>query len=335
VGTYGGSFYTLTGSGKWLRLAFWVPGVNLSGINTAPLTGGPRLLFYDGYPFIDRIELGVARTGSNPLAGLDPDPTFNVDPLVCSTNYGYYAELDLHAGITNGLDVGTSGGDQNMVVEEAGPPEDRRLSLAPAAGNNNIQFAIVNEAFGPSYQDNARVAMALTYYDDPAMAGARLYPWPYRSFVNGVSTIVFPQAPYNRRETLAGSGTWKVATFELPNANFEGVNQGPQSLVRFQTDPAVAGDPATGYIHVSRVRYNVVRPCGPHQGINMFQTPTIANATNNVNVGWFGQATLQSAPTLPPAWADVLSATNAMTNTYSTPAAGEPRFFRLKFPPLP
>src|SRR4029077_11507783 len=34
VGTYSGPLYTLTGSGKWLKLAFWIPAVNLSGVNT-------------------------------------------------------------------------------------------------------------------------------------------------------------------------------------------------------------------------------------------------------------------------------------------------------------
>jgi hypothetical protein len=335
VATYTGPLYTLTGTGKWLKLAFWVPSVNLSGINTAPLTGGPRLVFNGGFPFIDRIELGVARTGLNPLAGLDPDPTYFLNPLICTTNYRYYAELDLQNGITNGLDVGTSGGDQNMVVELAGPAGDQRLALAPTSGNNNIQFAILNQAFGPTYQDNAHVAMALTYYDDPAMVGARLYPWPYQSFVNGVSSITFPAAPYNNRATLTGSGTWKVAYFELPNANFAGVNQGPQSIARFQTDSAVGGDPATGYIHISRVRYDVIRPCGDYQGINLFQTMRITNATPNVNVGWYGQATLQSAAALPGVWSDLLSVTNTLTNSYAAPASGGAKFFRLKFPPQP
>jgi hypothetical protein len=61
------------------------------------------------------------------------------------------------------------------------------------------------------------------------------------------------------------------AYFELPNANFNGVNQGPQSLVRYETTPATAGDPTTGYIHISRVRYAIIRPCGPSAGINLLQ----------------------------------------------------------------
>lgn len=269
--TYSGPLYTLPGSGQWVKVAFWISSVDLAGINTAPLTGGPRLTFTGGFPFIDRVELGVLRSGTNALAGLDPDPTCFINPGICTTNYGNYAELDLHNGVTNNLDVGTSGGDQNMVVEMAGPSSDQRLSVRPDGGNNNIQFAILNQVFGPTYQDNARVAQVLTYYDDPALAGATLYPQVYQSWVNGVSTLKFPNHDAIA-VTLQGSGQWLDAYFELPDANFAGVNQGPQSLVRYETTPAKAGDATTGYIHVTRVRYAVIRPCGPEAGVNMLQT---------------------------------------------------------------
>jgi hypothetical protein len=349
VGTYSGPHYTLTGSGKWLKLAFWIPAVNLTGVNTAPFTGGPRLAFNGGFPFIDRIELGVVRSGTNVLAGLDPDPSYLLDPKICFTNYGYYVELDLQNGVTNGLTTGNSGGDQNMVVEVVGPSNDMRPALAPAAGNNNLQFAIIPGAsslppLGPTYQDNLDVLMALTYYDDPAMAGARLYPWPYSTLRNGVPAITFPNQltgnnafgqPHSYRETLTGSGTWKVAYFELPNVNLAGVNQGPQSVVRFQTDPATNGVPASGYIHVSRVRYDVVRPCGDYQGINMFQRLGIAKTNPTVSVRWRGQATLQSATSLTGGWSDAVSVTNTAPNSYVPPTALPSQFFRLKFPPVP
>ncbi len=138
LATYAGPLYTLHGSGQWVKVAFWVPNVDLAGVNTAPLTGGPRLIFNGGFPFIDRVELGVQRTGTNALAGLDPDATYYLDPTICTTNYGNYAEIDLQQGITNNLNVGTSGGDQNMVVEMAGPSGDQRLSIRPDAGNNNM-----------------------------------------------------------------------------------------------------------------------------------------------------------------------------------------------------
>ena len=335
TGTYSGPLFTLAGSGTWVKLAFWLPPVNLTGVNTTPLTGGPRLIFNGGFPFIDRIELGVVRTGTNALSGLDPDPTYYINPLICTTNYGYYAELDLATGVKNGLDVGSSGGDQQMVVEMAGPANDQRLSLRPDGGNNNLQFQILSQAFGPSYQDNADVSMALTYYDDPAMAGATLRPQVYQSWINGVSTITFPVAPYNTRVTLEGTGLWRDAYFELPNVNFNGVNQGPQSLVRFQTTPANAADPTTGYVHVSRVRYDVVRPCGPNQGINVFQTLQVTNPSGNAQVGWFGTATLQSVDTITGTWTNLLSVTNALKNTYSPATPNQAQFFRLQYPPLP
>ena len=332
--TYSGPAYTLTGSGQWVKVAFWLPSVNLSGVDTAPLTGGPRLSFTGGFPSIDRVELGVVRSGTNALAGLDPDPTYFMNPLICTTNYAYYAELNLDV-ITNGLDVGSSGGDQQMVVESAGPTNDLRLALRPDNGNNNLQFQILNQTFGPSYQDNADVSMAITYYDDPNLAGATLRPQVYQSWVYGVSTITFPVAPYNTSVTLQGTGKWQDAHFELPNVNFNGVNQGPQSLVRYQTTAANAADPTTGYVHVSRVRYDVIRPCGPYQGINMFQTLNITNAIDHVGVGWFGTATLQSAPVASGTWTNVQSTTNSVKNTYVPAGAIKSDFFRLKFPPLP
>jgi hypothetical protein len=134
---------------------------------------------------------------------------------------------------------------------------------------------------------------------------------------------------------LTGSGTWKVAYFELPNVNLAGVNQGPQSVVRFQTDPATNGVPASGYIHVTRVRYDVFRPCGDYQGINMFQSLNIAKTNPTVSVGWRGQAALQSAATVTGAWSDVVSVTNTSPNSYVPPAGPPSQYFRLKFPPVP
>jgi hypothetical protein len=335
TGTYGGPLYTLTGSGTWVKVAFWLPAVNLTGVNTAPLTGGPRLIFNGGFPFIDRVELGVVRSGTNALAGLDPDPTYYMNPLICTTNYGYYAELDLANNIRNGLDVGSSGGDQQMLVEMSGPTNDQRLSIRPDGGNNNLQFQLLNQVFGPSYQDNADVTMALTYYDDPSMTGATLRPQVYQSWIYGVSTITFPVAPYDTRVTLQGTGKWRDAYFELPNVNFNGVNQGPQSVVRFQTTPANAADATTGYVHVTRVRYDVVRPCGPYQGINMFQTLQVTNATTGPQVGWFGTATLQSADTITGGWTNIVSLTNTLHNTFIPVTPKQFQFFRLQYPPLP
>ncbi len=352
--TYTGPFYTLKGSGQWLKVAFWIHAVNLTGVNTGTLTGGPRLQFAGGFPFIDRVELGVVRI-IGPLANADPEPGYYLDPAICSTNYGYYLDMDLQipgvATSTTGLTPGDSGGDQQMVIEMAGPTNDLRLSEAPTGGNNNLQFAIRPDTnglppFGPTYQDNADVLMALTYYDDPAMIGARLYPWPYNTLKFGVGTITFPNqltgtnvfgTPYSYRETLTGSGKWKVAYFELPNVNLAGVNQGPQSVVRFQTDPATNGVPASGYIHVTRVRYCVVRPCGSLEGINVFQNVGVANASP-FGVKWQGSATVQAASAVNGGiWSNVFSITNLLTSTniYTPSTNGTAGFFRLTFPPSP
>jgi len=293
--TYTGPLYTLQGSGQWLRVAFVVPNVDLAGTNTAPLTGGPRLIFTGGFPFIDRAEMGVYRNGTNLLAGLDPDTSFYLDPMICTTNYGNYAELDLN-GVTNNIGLGSSGGDQLMVVEMAGPANDQRLSERPDGGYNNIQFAILNTVFGPSYQDNARVAQVLTYYDDPTMVGATLYPQVYSSWVGGVNTYLFPNHG-QVAVTLTGSDKWLDAYFELSDANFNGVNQGPQSLVRYETTPAKAGDPTSGYVHVSRVRYAVIRPCGPYAGVNVLETNKPMSDFGNTVAGYqdnFSGATMNT-----------------------------------------
>jgi len=340
LGSYAGSPYTLTGTGGWLKLAFWIPGVDLVGVGTAPLTGGPTLSFVPngGYPFIDRVELGIIRAGTNALAGLDPEPGYYMNPLICTTNYGYYAEWDPQHGVTNDVTVGSSGGDQNMVVEMAGPPDDQRLAEAPApgSGNNNIQFALQNNVFGPSLQDNANVSILITYYDDPNLAGAQIGLNAYQSFVNGISSIIgAPPAPYNARAVLQGTGKWVDAYFYLPNVNFYGVNQGPQSVCRLETSPAVATNLNTGDVFVSRIQYDVIRPCGPFEGINMLQSIGIQPTNAPATVSWFGTATLQSATAVNGPYTNITSVMNTLTNSYTPPAVKPSQFFRLQYPPYP
>src|ERR1017187_9686088 len=85
---------------------FLAPSVDLEGVNTTQLTGGPTVVFNGGLPYIDRVELGVIRTGTNALAGLTPDPAYHIDPFICLTNYGYYAEWNPSAGVFNNVDAG-------------------------------------------------------------------------------------------------------------------------------------------------------------------------------------------------------------------------------------
>lgn len=340
LSSYAGSPYTLTGTGRWLKIAFLIPGVDLVGVGTAPLTGGPTLSFVtsSAYPYIDRIELGIIRAGTNALAGQDPLPDYFMNPLICTTNYGYFAEWDPHSGITNNVSVGSSGGDQQMVVQMAGPLDDQRLAEAPAPGSGNpyIQFALLNNVFGPSLQDNANVAIQLTYYDDPNLVGASIGLNAYNSYVNGIATTIGgPPAPYNARAVLKGTGKWVDAYFYLPNVDFIGVNQGPQSVCRLTTSRAVSTNLDSGVIYVSRIRYDVIRPCGPFQGINMLQAIGIQQTNQVPEVSWFGTATLQSAPVVGGPYTNIMSVMNTLTNSYTPPVVNPSQFFRLQYPPYP
>src|ERR1044071_5502768 len=261
--------YALQGTGQWVRRVFNVSAVDLKGINTGSLEGGPRFVFQGGQVFVSRVEMGIYRTGTNALAGLDPIPDCFEDPNICTDAYGNYAELDLGQGIMNGLDVGTSAGDQLMVVEQAGPTTDRRLAVRPdGAPGIHLNFAIINEPFGPSTQDNAHLAICITYYDDPALIGATFRPQVYQTDRGGQLTLAFPPASLN--VTLKGSDRWLDAYFELPDVKFNGVNQGPQAAARFAVNKPAGSQDLPG-VYFTRVRYAVIRPCGTLAGVNMLE----------------------------------------------------------------
>ena len=154
--------------------------------------------------------------------------------------------------------------------------------------------------------------------------------------MNGIPTIIGgPPAPYNVPAVLKGTGQWVDANFYLPNVDFYGVNQGPQSVVRLETTPAVATNRDTGDIFVSRIRYDVVRPCGPFQGIDMLQFIGIQPTNQVLTVSWFGTATLQAAIAASGPYTNILSVTNTMTNSYTPPVIKPSQFFRLQYPPYP
>jgi hypothetical protein len=280
-------WYTLRGDGQWKKVAWTVPSVGLFGVNVAPLTAGPRLFFETGRPWISRFDLAVLRVSPHPLAGQDPLADCFDDPDICTTNYGNYAEMDLAAGIFNGLAPGTSAGDQNMIQAEAGPALDRRMAIrpahddgAPGFAHQYLNLAIVNQPFGPSTQPNARLAICVTYYDDPALAGQSFRPEVYISDRNGVAGFAF--TPGNIAVVLQGTDRWREAYFELPDMKFNGVNQGPQAAARFFV---------TGKIFFSRVRYAVIRPCGPFAGVNRLaecQAPTlrVRRVGSDVRLSW-------------------------------------------------
>jgi hypothetical protein len=329
-------WYTLRGSGEWKRIAWTIPSVSLFGVNVTPLTAGPRLFFEGGKPFISRFDLAVLRVAPHPLAGQDPLADCYEDPDICTDAYGNYVEMDLAAGVFDGLAPGTSAGDQNMIQAEAGPVLDRRMAIRPAYDDGTpgfthqyLNLAIVNQALGPSTQPNARLAICMTYYDDPALAGQSFRPEVYQTDRNGVTTLAF--TPGNIAVVLQGADRWREAYFELPDVKFYGVNQGPQAAARFFV---------SGKIFFSRARYAVIRPCGPFAGVNRLaecRQPTlhIRREGGDIRVSWTTAVegwNLESTTDLTtPNWTPVFTSpvVEGDENVVLTPITGN-EFFRLR-----
>ncbi len=330
-------WYTLRGSGEWKKVAWTIPAVTLFGVNVTPLTAGPRLFFETGQPFISRFDLAVLRVTPHPLAGQDPLADCFEDPDICTTNYGNYAEMNLATGLLDGLAPGTSAGDQNMIQAGAGPPGDLRMAIRPALddgapgfAHQYLNLAIVNEPFGPSTQPNARLAICMTYYDDPALVGQTFRPEVYQSDRNGITGFAFTSPTI--AVALQGTDRWREAYFELPDVKFLGVNQGPQAAARFTV---------SGKIFFSRVRYAVIRPCGPLAGINRLaecQHPTLhirREGADVVRLSWTAQVEgwiLETTDNLSsPNWTPVLDLqfVEGEENVVLTPLVGS-SFFRLR-----
>jgi hypothetical protein len=327
------SLATLQGSGQWIHQSWVIPGVNLIGVNTAPLTGGPQFVSIGGQVAVSRFYLAAVRS-TGPLAGQDPLADCYVDPQVCAGVYGNYAELDLANGIVNGVDLGTSGGDQTYVVETAGPPSDQRLSVRPDfPPAYNVNFQILTNALGPTTQGNVHLAMMVTYYDDPALTGQGFRPqvWKYQQPTS--TSFAYMNPPQNI--VLQGTGKWRDAYWEIGTISFDGVNQGPQAAARFECDSP---------IHICRVRYSVIRPCGPTAGQNLLSNPvalTAAPDTNNlVRLSWpyrAPQAALQGAPSLGGAWSPFAGTPVVEGGDQSVlrfdPTNSASQFFRLTITP--
>ena len=195
-----------------------------------------------------------------------------------------------------------------------------------------MNLAIVNQALGPSSQPNARMAICMTYYDDPALAGQSFRPEVYQSDRNGVTTFAFTAG--NIAVTLQGSGRWREAYFELPDVKFIGVNQVPQAAARFYV---------SGKIFFTRVRYAVIRPCGPMAQVNRLaecQHPTVHPATEAAGKtlkiawttdveGWLLEATNDLAGGV---WSPVDDPVVVEGDEWvlRVPLSGRARFFRLK-----
>ncbi|HYT62089.1 MAG TPA: hypothetical protein VEL06_18055 [Haliangiales bacterium] len=335
--------YTLQGTGEWVRRVFNVPAVNLKGINTGALEGGPQFVFQGGQVFVSRVELGIYRTGTNALAGLDPIPDCFEDFNICTDAYGNYAELDLGQGMMNGLDMGSSVGDQLMVVEQAGPANDRRLAVRPhrdlllGSPGIHVNFAIINEPFGPSTQDNAHLAICITYYDDPVLVGATFRPQVYQTDRGGQLTLASP--PDSLNLSLRGSDRWLDAYFELPDVKFNGVNQGPQAAARFVVNKPAGSESLPG-VYFTRLRYAVIRPCGPLAGVNLLEgcKPLVLRGLSlgsNFSLSWTTNAAnhlLQMKTDLAqPQWSIVTVTRSIQGDQYvvTLPPTNSQAFFRL------
>ncbi len=320
--------HTLLGTGKWIRRSWTIPGVNLFGVNTAPLTGGPRFISSGAQVAVSRCEMAALRT-TGPLAGQDPLAGCFVDPIICEGVYGNYAELDLPNGITDGLNVGNNTGDQTYVVELAGPSNDQRLAVrGDSAPSYNLNFAIMTNALGPTSQGNIQLGITVTYYDDPALAGSGFRPQVWQKETAGVVGFAYMDPPQNI--ILQGTGQWRDAYWEIGSVYLSGVNQSPQAAARFEMDSK---------IYISRVRYAVIRPCGTTAGQNPLLnkvTLTASSETNGmVRLSWpyrAPQAQLQALSAFPDAWSNLPGVATVEGGDYSVlrlSPTNQSQFFRV------
>ena len=304
-------FYTLRGSGEWKKMAWTIPSASLFGVNVTPLTAGPRLFFETGQPFISRFDLAVLRVSPHPLAGQDPLTNCFEDPDICTTNYGNYVEMDLAAGLFNGLAPGTSGGDQEMIQAEAGPAGDRRMAIRPARDDGTpgfahqyLNLAIQTRRSGRRRQPNAHLAICMTYYDDPALAGQSFRPEVYITDRNGVNGFAF--TPGNIAVVLQGTDRWRDAYFELPDVKFNGVNQGPQAAARFFVSGKIffSGSATASFARADRARS---QPAGrmpatdPERDLRVQRSDDQALWTTDVE-GWIPES---SSDLSAPGWSPV------------------------------
>lgn len=249
---------TLEGTGQW-RTAFWyIDDMKFGGVNV-PTQAAARFVFTEPV-FISRMRLGVFRV-SGVNQGVDPMPDctdFDPDP------YSNYAEWDIENGVVDGLDLGSNGGDQEWIVDEdIGPANDKRLAVRPALDLGTppfdpfINWAILDERFGPTSQPNAVFKVCVEYYDDPELVGATFGPEVYYSERLGTPQFAF--VPDEQKAVIEGTGVWRSHSWVIPDMNFTGVNVGSQGAARFEYDAPV---------YISRVQYGVIRSLGMSAGVD-------------------------------------------------------------------
>ncbi|MBI1388469.1 MAG: hypothetical protein GC154_08475 [bacterium] len=266
---------TLAGSGKWMEAVWYVSDVKFKGVNV-PTQAAARFTF-TGPVYVSRLRLGVIRT-SGVYENIDPIPDaypFDPDP------YGNYAELDINSGLKDGLDMGNNGGDQQWIqTDNIGPAGDKRTAVRPALDQGAapfdrfMNFAILDERFGPNAQPNAKIKVAVDFFDDEALAGEAFGPEVYQSDVLG--TVQFRFFPADQRFTLEGTNTWRTVAWIIDDMNFTGVNVSPQGAARFWFSDACA-------VYISRVRYAVIRPVGVNAGVDRLADITAINEPVSVD----------------------------------------------------
>ena len=229
-----------------------------------------------------------------------------------------------------------------MIQAEAGPTSDRRMAIRPARDDGSPQFqhiylnlAITDSKLGPSSQPGNRLAICVTYFDDSALLGAQFRPEVYISDRGGNTGFAFTSSEIAVR--LEGTDRWRDAYFELTDVKFNGVNQGPQAAARFYVSDKV---------FFSRVRYGVIRPCGPQANVNPLQackpvTDVLLTvgpaASGKLRIAWPAEAVdfvLEEKDGLSQAGAwrvsGAVAAIEQGQNVVTvTPGAGE-RYFRLR-----
>ena len=262
---------TLEGSGRWRTAIWFIDGVKFTGVNV-PTQAAARFHF-TAPVYLSSFRIGVIRT-SGIYTGQDPLPDctdFDPDP------YQIYAQWDLQNNIEEGLTLGSNGGDQEWITDEnIGPAGDKRSAVRSAQGegldpnpDSYINWAILNELFGPSSQPNAVFKVCVDYYDDPAIVGAAFGPEVYQSERGGIPQFAF--VPAADRLALEGTDQWRTYSWQINDMNFTGVNVGPQGAARFYF---------SGPVYISRVQYAVIRVTGQNAGVDM-----LANCGENaVNV---------------------------------------------------
>jgi len=324
------SLATLQGTGRWVRQSWTIRGVNLVGVSTAPLTGGPQFVSINGQVAVSRFYLAAIRT-TGPLANQDPLAECYPDPNICTGLYSNYAELDLNS-ITNGIDLASSGGDQTFVVEMAGPADDQRLSVRPDTPTAYYLNFALGDTLGPISQGNLHLAIAVTYYDDPALAGIGFRPEVWTT--QNAGALDMAHMPSSANMVLTGTDKWREAYWEIGTISLDGVNQ----------HPAAARFTCNGPLHISRVRYAVIRPCGAEAGENLLSNTVSLSAVPDTDgllkLSWPAvapQAVVEAAPTIDGPWTPFTGGTLTFEGENSVlrfdPANADSQYFRLTLTP--